>query len=292
MRRFSFAGVAAVSTVALGQVASAADLPVKAPPPLVAPAPVSSWTGWYVGLNAGWVGANADPNTNAVVLPNSTTSFPINDANIAATATNQFNNRSNGFLGGAQFGYNYQFSPLVVAGLEADIQGSTANSNASITSTRGGDLIVFTRPFWVTTTTVSNRLDYLGTLRARLGVTWTPSFLLYATGGLAYGGVKSSTSLNFNNTDGAVPGSSFGSFSGTRTGWTAGGGVEWMFVRNWSAKLEYLHYDLGSVTYATGGYAVDVGPSTFAGTGIASVGTTTTVHFNGDIVRAGVNYHF
>jgi outer membrane immunogenic protein len=123
-------------------------------------------------------------------------------------------------------------------------------------------------------------------------MTATPSFLFYGTGGLAYGGVRSSTAINFNNTDAAVPGATSASLSSTRVGWTAGVGGEWMFSPNWTAKLEYLYYDLGSTTYATGGYAVDVSPTTFAGTGIASVATSTTTKWTGNIVRVGVNYKF
>lgn len=149
------------------------------------------------------------------------------------------------------------------------------------------------RPSWVTTSTVSKILDYLGTVRGRIGVTPTPDLLFYVTGGLAYGGVRSSTQINFNNTDVvAIPGSTSGSLSETRFGWTAGGGVEWMFSSNWSAKLEYLYYDLGPAKYATGGYAVDLTPTGFAGFGIVSVATSTTPRFNGNIARVGVNYKF
>lgn len=268
--------------VAFLQSASAADLPRKVPSPIVAPASV--WTGWYVGVNAGWIGSNGDVSTDAV--PFAFSAAPINATNIAASATNQFNEHFNGFIGGAQFGYNYQWSPAFLVGFEADIQGSTLNGDASATNTTGAD------PFWVTTTTVSNRLDWLGTFRGRLGWIATPSFLLYATGGLAYGGVKSTTSINFNNTGGAIPATSSGSISDARAGWTAGAGLEWMFLPNWSAKFEYLHYDLGSVTYQTGGYIVDVSTSNFPGFGVASVATSTTAHFNGDIVRVGLNYMF
>ena len=72
-----------------------------------------------------------------------------------------------------------------------------------------------------------------------------------------------------------------------------------MLSSNWSAKLEYLHYDLGSATYATGGLANDVGPTSLRGTGTAAVATAATntlkgpkIRFNDNIVRVGVNYHF
>ena len=130
-------------------------------------------------------------------------------------------------------------------------------------------------------------------MRARLGVIPTPNLLLYSTSGLAYGGVSSSTHINFNNTGGAVPGSSSGSFSGTRVGWTVGGGLEWMFSPNWTTKLEYLYYDLGSARYATGGYASNlVLSNNFNDSGVVSVATSTTTHFNGSIARVGLNYKF
>jgi len=262
-----------------------ANMAVKAPPPALL-----GWTGWYVGVNAGYIDSVGRTNTDAAFF--FTNSRGAGDAgNLANTATNQFNNRSGGFLGGAQAGYNYQFSPSFVAGWEADIQGSTLRQNLAVTST-ANDGRVFNSS-WVTTTTVSNRLDYLGTVRGRIGVTPTPNLLLYATGGLAYGGVRSSTQINFNNTDPvAIPGSTSGSFSDTRFGWTAGGGLEWMLSSNWTAKLEYLYYDLGSANYATGGYAVDLSPTSFAGLGIASVATSTTTRFNGNIARVGLNYKF
>ena len=262
----------------------APDMPVKA---RALPPGATSWTGWYAGVNAGYIDSLGRTNTDAaILLPQFNDTRTAGD--IASTATNQFNNRSSGFLGGAQAGYNYQFSRSFVAGLEADIQDSTLRQNLNVTSTAGQAA----GPFWVTTTTVSNRLDYLGTVRARLGVTPIPNLLLYSTSGLAYGEVSSSTQINFNNTGGAVPGSSSGSFSGTRFGWTTGGGAEWMFSPNWTAKLEYLYYDLGSAEYATGGYSVNVTPTSFSDFGTKSVGTSTTTHFNGNIVRVGVNYKF
>lgn len=259
----------------------AAGMPLKAPPPALL-----GWTGWYVGVNAGYIDSVGRTNTDALTL--ATSSAPENAANLVNTATNQFNSGPNGFLGGVQAGYNYQFSPSFVAGLEADIQGSTLGRDYSATSTAVSRF----GAAWVTTTTVSNRLDYLGTVRGRVGVTPTPNLLLYSTGGLAYGGVRSSTQIDFANDGNAAPGLTSGSFSGTRFGWTAGGGFEWMFSPNWTAKLEYLYYDLGSVSYATGGYAVDVGPTSFPGFGTESIATRTSTRFEGNIARVGLNYKF
>jgi outer membrane immunogenic protein len=287
--------------------ASAADLPprpaaapvyTKAPP-----APAFSRGGFYVGGNAGFIDSTGRTVTNATDL--SSTDTPATTAGLAAAATNQLNNGGSGFLGGAQFGYNYVLTPSFIVGLETDIQGSSLrrNSNASNAALTdllfGGDSVLSNAANWVTGTSVSNRLDYLGTLRARLGVTTTPNVLWYGTGGLAYGGVRSSTSMSIaaNNldgtpVDGVPPGSTTGSFSGTRTGWTAGAGVEWMFLPGWTTKLEYLHYDLGSVTYTTGGYSTSLNGTGLPGDGIAAIATSTTAQFKGDIVRVGVNYMF
>jgi outer membrane immunogenic protein len=119
-----------------------------------------------------------------------------------------------------------------------------------------------------------------------------PNLLLYVTGGLAYGGVKSSTTINQANTIADVPvHTTSGSFSDNRAGYTVGGGGEWMFLSKWSLKAEYLYYDLGSANYGTGNILVDVGDTFLPGFGIAAIGTSTRVHFNGNLARVGLNYH-
>jgi outer membrane immunogenic protein len=298
--------IASLTTAGLSagliSAASAADLPrpALAPVYLKAQPPANfSWGGFYVGANAGFIDATGRTTTDATVL--SFTDDPTTAPGLAAAATNQLNNGGSGFLGGVQFGYNYVLTPSFILGLETDIQGSslrrTSNASNSVLVDRFADIAEPGN--WVTGTSVSNGLDYLGTLRARLGVTATPNVLLYSTGGLAYGGVHSSTSMSIaaNNHDGTPlegipPASNAGSFSGTRTGWTAGAGLEWMFLPGWTTKLEYLHYDLGNVTYQTGGRSIDTVQTGLEGEGIAAIGTSTTAQFKGDIVRVGVNYMF
>jgi outer membrane immunogenic protein len=102
-------------------------LPVKAPP-----AALLAWTGGYVGVNAGYLNSVGRTNTDAQILSTSTASEE--SPNVVTSATNQFNNRSDGFLGGVQAGYNYQFSPSFVAGVEADIQGTTLHRDFSATN--------------------------------------------------------------------------------------------------------------------------------------------------------------
>ena len=279
--------------VALGLASAfAADLPsrtyAKAP---AAAAPANNWSGWYGGLNAGWVGGSGRVSNDASIV--STSTAPVNAEAMVLGATNTAGT-SSGFIGGGQFGYNYQFSHLFVAGFEADIQGLSGAHKRSSSVTPlldENDNIASV----VTNSTTTRDLSYLGTLRARIGVLAVPSFLLYATGGLAYGGVKSDTTIaqSVTNTDRPPPSTlTSGSFSGTRVGYVVGGGGEWMLSSNWSAKLEYLHYDLGSATYATGGLANNLEQASLQGSGTAAVATSSKVRFNDNIVRVGVNYHF
>jgi outer membrane immunogenic protein len=89
------------------------------------------------------------------------------------------------------------------------------------------------------------------------------------------------------------PYSSFGSFSNTRVGWTAGGGGEWLFAPNWSAKVEYLYYDLGNATYSLSPLVGIGGPgSAVIGSVFSTALPQSTTRFRGSIVRAGLNYHF
>jgi len=251
----------------------AAYIPVKA-----APRALLAWTGWYAGVNAGYIDTIGRTNTNALSAPGAANEeFGVALVN---AATNQFNEGYGGFIGGAQVGYNYQFSPSFVAGLEADFQGTTLRRDHVATNTES------TTFGWsaIATSKVSNSLDWLGTVRARVGVTPTPSLLIYSTGGLAYGGVRSNTQVGFDNSFNFFPGVTSGSLSDIRVGWTAGGGLEWMFAPNWTTKLEYLYYDLGSASYATGAY-----DSVF---GAVTVATRTSTRFEGNIVRVGLNYKF
>src|SRR5580692_7899731 len=138
----------------------------------------------------------------------------------------------------------------------------------------------------------ANSVNWLGTVRGRIGIAAAPNFLIYGTGGLAYGGVNSNTGIHeaFSGADAAVLGLNStslasGNFSETRVGWTVGAGGEWMFTSNWSAKLEYLHYDLGSANYGTTVNSSVLGlPFT--------LGQSSSTNFRGDIVRVGLNYKF
>ena len=288
MLRHTF--LASVCALALAGTAFAADLPSSAPPP-VTPPPPPIWTGFYVGVNAGGsFGGNSAATTTDYPGYYADT-WNTEAATSSALAYAVLGHNKVGFIGGGQIGYNYQYDASWVIGFETDIQGITgASSSASAFGV--GIPADYPNETILSSNVASQSTQYLGTVRGRLGFLATPTLLAYATGGLAYGGVKSSSSVNqaILNTFGADPGSyaSSGNYSGTRTGWVVGAGLEWMFAPNWSLKAEYLHYDLGRATYALSALTYYGG---FTDPLYASAPQAST-RFNGNIVRAGISYHF
>ncbi len=268
--------------------AAAADVaPFYKTPPA---APVYAWAGWYAGVN---VGSTFESLDTVTTTSNSTFIFADAGATSLSAAVTGLSNVSalagkEGFVGGGQIGYNW-VSDIWVAGIEADIQAMPGKGSTSVAGSVG--VTGFPNTV-VQSASVSHGIDYLGTVRGRAGFLFTPSLLVYGTGGLAYGGVDASTNIAQSLTGpSAVSPTAWagaGPFSGTRVGWTAGAGFEWMFWSNWSTKVEYLRYDLGTVTYG-------VSPLV-TGAAVASPFTANALQsatsFNGNIVRAGLNYHF
>ncbi len=271
MRNAKFIAAAALVAFALAGVtaASAADLPArtytKAP---VYVDPGFNWSGFYLG---GIVGYSWGRSSNSETISRLNTGVGL------ATATNT--NDVNGVIGGGQFGYNWQFSNWLF-GLETDIQGSGERGSSFFTCAgcaNGGTDI---------TSTLTQKLDWFGTARARAGILATPTLLLYGTGGFAYGQVATGGSVTGTGLAGTPLTVAFPGTSSTRSGWTAGAGIEGRIIGNWTARLEYLYMDLGTVS---------AGP--IAATGIlVPVRTTGAVsyssHFTDNIVRVGLNSIF
>lgn len=275
---------ALVSTALAASSAFAADMPVKAPLYKAPPAPACIWCGWYGGVSAGYTSSQNRFSTASTLVPDATLGVVAGvTEGISALSTGNIPVGSNGFIGGAQAGYNWQSGNYLV-GIEADIQGlSQSGGSGTIANTA----VVVGVPI-TSTQTATMSTSYLGTLRGRLGLLVTPTLLTYATGGLAYGGVKASDTLFQTGTNGFM-GTGGGTLSGTRAGWALGGGMEWMFAPRWSAKAEYVHYDLGTGSFIT--TPVGTPTSTFF-PGAAYQTNVSSAHFQGDLVRAGVNYHF
>ncbi|MCJ2058590.1 porin family protein [Methylobacterium sp. J-048] len=234
---------AAIACAAFG--AQAADLPRRAPPPPLPVPPAFTWTGLYAGLNAGYAfrtgsGGFTDPTYGAVTG----------------------GNRSGGFAGGGQIGYNYQLTPGsgFVLGVEADIQGMSASkANAAYLGAT---------PYY----SVRPSLDYFGTVRGRLGYAFD-RVLIYGTGGFAYGGgSRASYAAAY---PGTLPGTD-------RTGYAAGGGIEYAFTEKLSAKVEALYLHLGRGF--TGSTYYNASVPAYYGAGKQDSGFA--------LVRAGVNYGF
>jgi opacity protein-like surface antigen len=239
--------------------------------PQVAAAPISPWRGFYVGINSGYTWAN-DTNTNFTYMGQGGFASLWSAGGLPSNVTLN----SQGFIGGVQVGYNYPVYEKVIAGLEADLQGLTVgNSN---TNTWQGSPATYLQ--------AARNQHSLGTVRGRVGYLATPTMLLYATGGLAYG----ENNLNATYFSPLLKPILYqgGSWLGTTdlsTGFTAGVGAEWMFLPRWSLKAEYLYYDLGTANTA------NFGPVFYtSGKALSTAGYSAP--FDGHIIRAGVNYHF
>jgi outer membrane immunogenic protein len=227
MKKFLNAGVALVGLATSGG-AFAADMPVKAPP--LPPAAEPTWTGPYVGVNLGaatndWKFTDIDQ--FGYFLPSGPNTTFWNDHRTALT-------------GGGQLGYNIQLRQFVI-GVEGDVDVTDATSNATFV------------PSVYAPITGTTKMRWMSTLRGRVGFLPLPNALLYATGGWAW--------ARFSDGWGDLNAAANGGYLSSdhiRNGGVVGGGLEYMFARHWTARLEGLYADFGSSTetahYASGYY--------------------------------------
>jgi outer membrane immunogenic protein len=238
---FSVVGIFSLSVVV---PVAAADLnPVyKAPVPAIAPA--FNWNGFYVGANVGGAWASDTVTQSSPVAPFSSTKVT-----------------SSGVVGGGQAGYNWVALPNWLLGIEADVSGADL-SGTSTYSNRAQ---------------FNEKVDAFGTVRGRVGYV-ANNWLFYGTGGFAWSD-DTFTRNQLTATPTSPPLGDLRTNSPTRTGWAAGGGIEYGFARNWTARVEYLHLDLSDQSFnfvAPNGVfrGIDEGKLTV------------------DSVRVGVNYKF
>ena len=267
--------LSSAGALALTGAAFAADLPSHAPPPVfVPPPPLFSWTGLYAGINAGYHWGGSSYNFTGTDTAGGGLGTALNAGAILFPVARG----ASGFIGGGQIGYNYQINSFVL-GLEVDIDGATGRN--SRVAFHDGDL-----GFVPIASANAQQLDWLGTVRGRLG--WTPidHLLIYGTGGLAFG--QSQAAFSVVAPTAGPPLFVFAS-SSANVGWAAGGGIEYALPANWSnwsVKVEYLYYDLGRTTSSRAYAYVDAA-------GAPQVSTVTgSIRHNGNIVRAGLNYRF
>ena len=232
-----------VATLVFGTTAFAADLPMKAVPPVQ----IYDWTGFYLGASAGG-------------------SFGFSDHIDRATGLSDTSgyNVKGGMVGGT-LGYNWQVSNFVI-GFEGDAswvaeRGTIPDVGPNAIALGNVDPVTGQTPF----SSFTNE-TWLATVRGRAGYA-VNNLLFYATGGYAAAGVGQGIYDNAHHL--------LASSSSTRSGWTAGGGLEWGFAPNWSAKFEWLYMKFDTVALNT---AAAEGPR--------------NVPFDDNVVRFGVNYRF
>jgi outer membrane immunogenic protein len=239
--------------------AFAADMALKAP---VAPAAAATWTGLYGGINAGaaWWSSSMAEQTINVGAPVGPIAYPSTTATQAA--------------GGFQAGYNWQFSPQWVAGVEGDFSFASLNNSgpSTVIPGAGGNFVA-----------MNESVQWLATARGRFGYVFG-STLWYATGGVAWERANYTGTTAF----AAAPAIANTSFTRTNTGWVAGGGVEYMATQHVLMRVEYLYYgfrDQSAAAVCTIAGVVACGPPNL---------TSTYAWNNNNIqeIRAALSYKF
>lgn len=215
MKRVSLATIAAIGLLTVGS-ASAADLstrPTYKAPPMMPPVPVVSWTGCYLGANIGGAWAHKD--------------FSFEDS---SGVFDEGSHSASGVAGGGQIGCDYQFASSWLIGIQGMFDGADLTGSNILPD--DPDDTFFTKVRW------------FGTVTGRLGFLVTPTLLIYGKGGVAF--VGDNHSFTSTDSSSAFAQASTGDF--TRTGWDAGGGLEWMFAPSWSVWVEYDHMGFGNRT--------------------------------------------
>jgi outer membrane immunogenic protein len=219
----------------------------------VPPVPIFTWTGFYIGVNAGGAfRANSNNNNN--------NAFFLGAPFIGAGNNGGGNNAR--FIGGGQAGINYQVNQFVF-GIEGDGQALVGgnNNNNNNFGNFGNN---------------GNNTRFLGTVRGRAGVAFD-RFLVYGTGGVAFGSGPTVNNFNpfllgagpaFNNANNG---------NNWRVGYAVGAGVEYAFLNNWSIKVEYLYTDLGR-SNNNNNFGFGLGGN--------------SLRERNHIIRAGLNYKF
>jgi iron complex outermembrane receptor protein len=242
--------------------------------PMLFKAPILAawtWAGPYLG---GTIGYSAGKSNTDTIF-----SDPMSGAELFATSRSR---RLDGAIGGAQAGYNW-LAGILLAGVEGDLnyfsQRAKLNAVCPGEICNPGLIGVIGDPSVTARFEQGQKLEWFATLRARLGVTVTPDAIGYVTGGLAVSEVMTAgTVFGFDGEGNPV--NTIVSSHNTKAGWTVGAGIEGRLVDNWTAKVEYLYLDLGTVTTI---------PAPVPN-------STTAVAFNSritdNILRVGINYKF
>lgn len=254
----------AIAMALMSGTAFAADLVLdEQVTPIFTPA-AYEWTGFYIGLHGGYGGGTFEH-------PFGFSAFDGEAEEFVDLATGSLDVTAGGFLYGVQAGYNVQMDSFLL-GLEGDISGSTIDGRVSITIT-DEEGILLDNPGDTIAADAGTKLDWLATIRPRLGFV-SDRFVVYATGGLAWGQTTSSINASYEGTE--ILGESV---VNDRFGWTVGAGIEYALTDDITFKTEYLYTDLGSQ---------NIIDADFGESGTVTLDSAVAFH----AVRAGVNFRF
>ncbi|MGO9115037.1 MAG: outer membrane protein [Thermoguttaceae bacterium] len=261
-RHFLMASAGAIALT--GPAAWAADLPMSPPPPSV---PVFSWTGLYLGFQAGFAWGNSNLNFTGF---DSSAGIPVNNSVI---------NSHNGAIGGAHLGYNYQINQWVI-GVEGSVDLTSSLYIASFPVAFGGSSL-----------SASTASNVQGSIRGRIGYAFDRA-IIYATGGVTFVNYTTSYELigNYSGNAGINGGNLvFGSnyFTNFPVGWTVGGGVEYAIDDYWSVRGEYRYTSFGTVSNAF----ID-GGALASTPGLIGSSLNANRRLNQNQVEAGFSYKF
>ena len=245
MKKFliATAGLVILAAPALGADMAARPMYSKpAPAPVLA---VFSWTGFYIGGQVGYSWRD-DANTERFVATGLADGW-------------RADSRPTGVVGGGHVGYNWQTGAFVL-GVEGDIEGSGVRGTGFYRLNGGAAIL----------DNVTERTDWQASLRGRAGFA-VNNWLFYGTGGAAFANLRHTyTSV--------VGGNGSLAFTNSRTGWTAGGGIEYGFTPNWSTRVEYRYTDFGTITNNVGA--------------LFGVATFQDQRVRDSTVRAAISYRF
>jgi len=263
MRKFLLAA-SALAALVMAAPATAADMPVKARP-LPPPPPVFSWTGFYIGAHVGSAWATTESSLNSISVTQCFGAQCLPADSIGGLSIPISSHNINGFLGGVQGGYNWQFAPWGVFGIETQWSWSDLNGTTPC----------------VVILACTTDTKWVGTLAARLGFV-VDRALIYMTDGVGWAHSEYTVSLNLQP---LVPISISSSVSDTRIGAMWGAGVEYAFTQNWSAKIEYDFIDFRNKDYNFAA-TFSEGPDSIR------FDFGSTIRERVHLVKFGINYRF
>ena len=223
------------------------------------------WSGFHLGINGGYVWGDVDTSSNAMTTTGPLVGLAPNTFPSTTFGGADRSSKVNGGFGGLQGGYSWQTGAFVL-GVETDIQGGEIDGSDAFLGSDAGPAY-----------SGETKLRWFGTTRGRLGYAFD-RWLPYVTGGVAYGEVTSSLIIQPGTFSAPIGTPFYASTAARLTGYAIGGGIEAAISENWTARVEYLHVDLGDTDAF-----YDFGS---AGSAYAKA------DFAFDLIRFGLNYNF